>query len=142
MPRLAILNFIIGFAVLFLAASGGSFVAFDMTEGYLRDPELLHTWQMALLKSSHGHTNLFAMLHILFGLTLAYSPLPHKYKVYQTIGFFTGCLAMGPGMMARAYAGPSESLDPLGILIGIGLSGTLVALLLHCCALAYKLKER
>lgn len=142
MPRLGILNFIIGFAVIFLAACAGSFIAFDLTEGFLKDPKILSSWQMALLKSAHGHSNLFGILHILFGLTLVYSPFSNKLKVLQTIGFTLGTLAMGPGMMIRAYGGPSESLDVIGIMIGVGLSGAFLSLLSHCGALAYRFSQR
>ncbi len=142
MPRLGILNFVIGFGVIFLAACAGSFIAFDMTEGFLSDPKILTSWQLALLKSSHGHSNLFGILHILYGLTLVYSPIPPKYKVLQTVGFTLGTLAMGPGMMARAYGGPSESLDVIGAMIGIGLSGAFLALISHCGALAYRFSQR
>lgn len=135
MPRLAILNFAIGFFILFLAASAGSFVAFDLTEAFLKDKTLLDDWQTVLLQSAHGHTNMFGMLHILFGLTLAYSPLNARYLKLQTLGFFLGSLAMGPGMMIRAYAGPSESLDFIGSMIGIGLSASFVALFSHSAAL-------
>ena len=142
MARLGILNMFIGFMTLFLAACGGTFVAFDLTEGFLRDTSILNTWEMALLKSAHGHTNLFGLLHIAFGLTIPYSPLTERWKFFQTFGIFSGTLAMGPGMMVRAYQGPTESLDLVGCIIGVGLSFALIALFTHSISLAYKLYIR
>ncbi len=142
MPRLSILNMALGFTVLFLAASGGAFVSFDMTQAYLRDISQLHTWEMDLMKSAHGHSNLFGILHIVLGLTLPYSPLPTKWKKLQTLFLFAGVLAMGPGMMLRAMAGPSDSFDPLGLCIGAGLSLSLACLGTHAAALFYRLIRR
>lgn len=142
MPRLSILNMAIGFLVLFFAAAAGSFVAFDLTEAFLRDKQLLDSWQAMLLRSSHGHTNLFAMIHILFGLTLPYSSFKPKWHSYQTAGLLAGTLAMGPGMIGRAYLGPRDSLDLVGILVGIGLSLALMSVASHGLALTYKLIRR
>ena len=138
MPRLGLVNMALGFLVLFFAACGGAFVAFDMTEAYLRNTEQLHSWQNVLLSSAHGHTNLFGMLHILFGLTLPYSPLPSRWKVAQTLGLFAGVIAMGPLMMVRSAWGPSESLEGIGLVIGIFLSAALLTLASHASALLYR----
>lgn len=138
MPRLSILNMAIGFMVLFFAACAGAFVSFDMTEAYLKDPTLLHTWQATLLASAHGHTNLFGMLHIALGLSFPYSPLAMKWKAWQTGGLFAGVIAMGPLMMIRASYGPSASLEGMGLLIGAFLSLSLLTLATHSAALAYR----
>jgi hypothetical protein len=42
----------------------------------------------------------------------------------------------------RAFAGPSESFDALGLSIGLGLSLALVSLGTHAAALFYKLMRR
>jgi hypothetical protein len=142
MSRLSILNMALGFMVLFFAACAGAFVAFDMTQAFLHDITQLETWEMTLLKSSHGHSNLFGLLHIVLGLTLPYSPLTLRWKTVQTVCMFGGVLAMGPGMVMRAMAGPSESFDALGLSIGVGLSMALVSLGTHTAALFYKLLRR
>lgn len=142
MNRVGVVNMLIGFVVLFLAAAAGSFIASDMTTGFLRDPELLTSWQTTLLTSSHGHTNLFAMIHILFGLTLPYSSLPVLWKKIQTIGLLSGTLAMGPGMMYRAYEGPTEAMDLSGLLVGLGLSTALITLISHGAGLYLHLLRR
>jgi len=135
MNRIGVINMMIGFVVLFLAAAGGGFVASDLTTGFLRDPEILTSWQTTLLASSHGHTNLFAMVHILLGLSLPYSALSLKIKKLQTFGLLAGTLAMGPGMMYRAFEGPTETLDFSGLLVGIGLSAALLTLISHSAGL-------
>lgn len=139
MPRLGLLNIVIGFFTLFVAACAGAFISFDMTQFFLKDPAQLGSWEITLLKSAHGHTNLFGILHILFGLTLPYSPCSTKIKIAQTCGFFAGVLAMGPLMMIRASFGPTDSLEGVGLLIGAGLSLALLALASHGAALLYKL---
>jgi hypothetical protein len=142
MNRLGILNMFIGFVILFLAAAGGSFIAFEMTTGFLKDPQILESWRLTLQQSSHGHTNLFGMLHIMFGLTLPYSDLTLRWKTWQTWGLFLGSLAMGPGMMARALVGPTESTDLTGVLVGLGLSAALLVLVSHAGGLMAKLMRK
>jgi hypothetical protein len=132
----------LGFMVLFFAACAGAFVSFDMTQAFIHDMAQLETWEMTLLKSSHGHSNLFGILHIVLGLTLPYSPLSQRWKYVQTVCMFGGVLAMGPGMVMRALAGPSESFDALGLSIGVGLSISLVSIGTHAAALFYKILRR
>lgn len=142
MPRIAIVNFLIGFVVLFLAASAGAFIANDLTESFLKDRELLNTWNAVLARSAHGHTNLFAILHICFGLTIPYSVFSSRVKFLQTIGLSAGTFAMGPLMLVRSFAPPTDSLDVTAILIGICLSGALVMIFSHACGLAGKIMRR
>jgi len=139
MPKIAILNMIIGFAVLFVAAAAGAFIANDLTEAFLKDRELLNNWNAVLTRSAHGHTNLFAMLHIIFGLTIPYSELSIKIKKVQTAGLFLGTFAMGPLMVTRSTLPPSEGFDPLASVIGIFLSCSLAMLISHAYGLTCKL---
>ncbi len=138
MSRLSILNMAIGFIVIFFAACAGAFVSFDMTQAFLKDPSLLHSWQTTLLASAHGHSNLFGLLHIGLGLTFPYSPLPLKFKAWQTAGLFAGVVAMGPLMMVRASYGASDSLEGIGLVIGAFLSLSLLTLASHAAALVYR----
>ena len=142
MPRLGILNMLIGFSVLAFAAAAGAFLATDITAGYLHDKALLETWRLLLLKSAHGHTNLFGTLHVLLGLTLPYSALKPSVKKAQTIGLLLGTLAMGPGMMIRAFAGPFEGVDATEGVIGLMLTAALAALATHAYGLGLKLMKR
>ena len=142
MSRLALLNMFSGFVVLSLVAAAGSFLATELTEGYLLDPGALESWRLLISKSSHGHTNLFAMIHILFGLTLPYSGLSTRFKVAQTVGLSLGTLAMGPVMMLRAYVGPTNKIDLVEVCLGAMLSAALLALAAHAAGLALRLMRR
>ena len=142
MPRLAVANMAIGFFVLFFAAAAGAFLASDITAGYLRDKAILDSWTLALSKSSHGHTNLFALTHVAFGLTMPYSTLSPRVKLWQTIGFAAGTVGMGPGMLVRAYIAPAAGLDAAQIVVGLLLSCALAAFFTHGYGLAAKAARR
>jgi hypothetical protein len=142
MPRLALVNMLLGFAALFLAAAAGSFIATTMTEGYLRDKAILDEWSLLLQRSAHGHTNLFGMLHVCFGLTMPYSALGARLKKLQTVGLAAGTVAMGPLMLWRAAAGPVEGLDASSAVIGVCLSAALAAIGSHAFGLGLKLARR
>lgn len=140
MPRLSLANFLIGFVAITLAFSGGFFIVTDAEKAFLHDPALMTSWQYTLLKSAHGHLNLFGYLHILFGLTLPYTGLSQRVKLWQTLGFLLGTLSMGVLLFLRAYNMPVlEAVDWLGGAIGGFLSLSLAALLVHCYGLGSKL---
>jgi hypothetical protein len=142
MPKLALINIVIGFWLLFLAAAAGAFIATDLSSTYLADKAFHDTWLTMLTKSAHGHTNLFGLLHICYGLTLPHSPLALKWKSLQTFGLICGSFAMGPGLIIRGYQGPKPVIDPIAIVIGILLSAALAALFSHASALSSKLIRR
>jgi hypothetical protein len=140
MRRIALFNLVLGFSLIFMAASGGAFVALRSTETFLQgvDP----TWQLMLQTSSHGHTNLFGVLHILLGLTIPYSRSNQFLDRIKTFGLGAGSFAMGPLLIARAASGPSVSLDGLGLTIGACLSLALAAIVAHIIGLFSRLIER
>lgn len=142
MPRLGILNILIGFVVVVIAAFAGVFNALTMTEGFLRDPSILGSWQQTLKNSAHGHTNLFGYLHIFLGLTLIYSPLSDRIKWVQTVALLGGVVAMGPLMVVKASLGPSATTDALSIVIGLLLSCAMLSLISHSVGLALRLQKR
>lgn len=139
MPRVAILNMLIGFVVLSLAAAAGSFVATEATEAILKDPTLLNTWGQILRRSAHGHTNLFAMTHILFGLTLPYSGLSSHLKKWQTIGLLCGTIAMSAGMYSQSLGAGSLDASAGSVIVGILLSAALLAIGSHAFGLSIRL---
>ena len=142
MPRIALLNFVIGFSVLFVAAAGGAFIANDLTDAFLRDPQLINSWNAILSRSAHGHTNLFGLLHICFGLTIPYSIFSPKIATAQTAALFAGTFAMGPLMIIRSTMPPSDGVDVMAILIGIFLSSALIMIFSHACGLLGKFMKR
>ncbi|MCX6104842.1 MAG: hypothetical protein NTY08_03315 [Proteobacteria bacterium] len=142
MSKLSIYNMAFGFWLLFLAAAAGAFIATDLTAGYIAESGFRETWAMMLTKSAHGHTNLFALLHIAFGLTLPYSTLPLKWKIAQTFGLMCGAVAMGIGLLIRASKPPSNETDLVGICVGILLSAALAAIFTHATGLTAKALKR
>lgn len=138
MPRLSILNMLIGFCLIFFAAAGGPFLAFDATDAFIHDPSIMSSWLFTLLSSAHGHTNLFGMLHILFALTIPYSSLSSKFKKIQTVGMCLGSFGMSVLMVLRANLGPVAEYDFLGGFTGLCLSASLMAIGMHCYGLAMK----
>lgn len=139
MPRLGILNILLGFSSIFLASAAGPIIASDMTKTYFQDPNLWQNWQSTLLSSSHGHTNLMGIIQILLGLTLPYSRIPTSLKVWQTAGSSLGTLAMGPMLTIRALQGPVQHLDWLEVTFGICASAYLASLGIHLYGLTAKL---
>src|SRR5689334_22015870 len=105
MPRIGLINCLIGFLAVFIAAAGGLFLSFDATRAFLHDKSVLSSWVYQLMSSAHGHTNLFGLLHIALGLTLPYTRLPSSLKWAETIGLALGTIAMSVLMLVRAYQG-------------------------------------
>lgn len=139
MSRLAIFNGAFGFLWIALAAMAGSFVAIDITESFLNDTAALPSWQMTLMRSAHGHSNLFGMLHIGFGTTLMWSRFSSAIKTWQTIGLIMGSMAMGPIMVLRSYLDVPTGIDLMGITVGVLLTGSLIAIASHSYALFARL---
>ena len=140
--KLGVINIIIGFLLIFIASSGGFFIAKWQKDIIInQNPMELLDWWGLLAKSSHGHTNLFGMFHILFGLTLNLSAHHHHLKVFQSIAILFGSIAMSLLLFIRAYHTPSSISDPLAITIGSCLSFFLLAILLHILGVVFKLTK-
>lgn len=142
MSRLALVNMLIGFLVLSIAAAAGAFIASELTDAYVSDPGLVKAWGPTLRASAHGHVNLFALTHIALGLTLPYSRFGTRIKLAQTIGLACGLVAMGPLMLWRAALGAPRGTDAVGVAIGLLLAVALAALASHAAGLGARLIER
>jgi hypothetical protein len=138
MPKIGVLNMCIGFSLIFFAATGGVFNAFNLTEAFLQDAAQLGSWEQTLLNSAHGHTSLMGTVHVLFGMTIIYSALNARMKKLQTIGLCLGSFAMGPMMMIRAMLGPTHSTDLNGLVMGACLAVWSVAIAGHAYGLLVK----
>jgi uncharacterized membrane protein len=141
MSRLGLLNMAWGFLLIFMAACGGAFVALNATDQFMAGT-VAPQWQSMLQASSHGHTSLFGVLHILLGLTLSYSKATPRENIIKSVGLFAGSFAMGPLLLIRAALGPTLSTEVNGILIGVGLSGALAAILFHAVGLSRRVVVR
>jgi len=136
---MALGNMIIGFWWIFLASCGGFFLAEYRHQAFLAaTPERLLQWWMVLQKSAHAHTNLFGMLHILMALTFPYSLVASSVKVGQSVGLFLGSLSMSVLLVVRSYGVPESVFHPLSVLIAMGLSCSLIAIVVHIVGLSLK----
>lgn len=138
MPRIAIGNMFIGFVFIFLSASAGFFLSTEHTRAHVEGGEMLNSWWLQLSSSAHGHTNLFGVLHVILGLTMPYSFKAKWIRIVQTSGLFLGGIAMSFLMFLRAQSAPTLEYDFVGILIGVCLSASLVAIGLQLAGLAIK----
>lgn len=140
MSRLALINMVIGFVLVFLSASLGTFIVNEMTELYLTAPEHLAAWQHTLARSAHGHSTLCGLVHILFALTLPYSRLSERLKLWQAVGIFAGSIALGPLLLLKSLMQPSLALDPLSMVMGLLLSLFLFAIIFHAFGIFLRIK--
>lgn len=139
MARLARINMLIGFTVLFFAACSGPFLAQTATEAFLYYQGELNSWSYTLLASAHGHSSLFGVLHCLFALSLRESLFSLRLKYLQTAGLVAGSLAMSLMLVVRAFSLPEIGFDMVGVIIGTMLSCALLSLGSHCVGIAGRL---
>lgn len=138
MPRIALVNMFLGFSLIFISAMAGVFLANDITINFISTPELNNGWNQLLLKSAHGHTNLFGLIHICFALTLPYNGLQKKNKIL-TIGLTLGSIAMSLGMYCKAFSQPSTDIQFLDLIIGVFLFCWMMAIVSHLYGLLKKI---
>lgn len=139
MSRLAILNMFIGFVAVSFATAGGFFVALEAEQLFKTKEFAINNWHLTLMKSAHGHLNLYGYLHILFGVTLPYSRCPNKIKLVQTLGLAMGTLTMGLLVSLRAFQEVPKNQNLMGFLIGCLLFTSLISISVHCVGLGMKL---
>jgi hypothetical protein len=141
MSRVGLVNMAWGFFLIFVAACGGAFVALRLTEAFMTSA-FTPTWESVLTASSHGHTALFGVIHVLLGLTIPYDGRTSIFRNFKSLGLFFGSFAMGPLMLFRAALGPSIGTSFNGVAIGVCLSCALVAILVHCVDLTRRVVVR
>jgi hypothetical protein len=142
MSRTALFNIFTGFLLIFVSAASGAFLASEITLRYLTETDLSDNWTSLIQKSAHGHTNLFGLLHICFGLTLPYSIATNSIKKFQTIGLLLGSFAMSILMTIRSIYIPNSQSDFFGLIIGSFLSFSLISIITHTIGLGAKLLRR
>ena len=109
MSKVSLINILIGWIGLVISAFAGVFIASDLSTEFINHSQMSETWKSVIIQSSHGHSNMFSMIHILFGLSLSYSVYTNRTKIIQTI-FFMGIVAMGPLMYLRSNIKPTPEL--------------------------------
>ncbi len=138
MKRQYLVLMIIGFFCIFLSAASGAFLSSELTQLFILDPSGLGSWKISLLKSAHGHFNLFGMILILISLSSPYSQLSPFLNRLRFAGCLSGCLAAGPGLLIHAFTQPNLNLNLITILLGAGFSFFLLALWIHMFGLLQK----
>ncbi len=123
-----------GFFMLFFGSCSGAFLANITTENILHEPKELSAWAYVLFKSSHGHGNLFAMIQILFALSLPHIKTKKSLQTAQSIGLTLGTFTMTVLVYFRSLFKP-EHIDILGFFVGLSLSLFMIALLSHSVSL-------
>lgn len=140
MAKEALVNLCLGFWILVMASFMGVFNSFELTEAFLKGPDVIPQWERTLFQSAHGHLGLFGLIHIAHGLTLAYSRMTKFVKWLQTVGLFLGCVAMGPLLVVRGKLGPEPSFNGLGLIIGLFLGCAVLGLISHTLGLLARLR--
>jgi hypothetical protein len=135
--NLRLINISLGFFFLFASASGGFFLALLTQLGLDNDTQLLSSKLYIMQKSAHSHTNLFALIHIVFALTLNDSKLSDKIKKYQSYSLVAGTLSMSLMMLLRSFF--SKEIIVIKYTSAIFLCAYLLALLSHCYGVVRKL---
>lgn len=140
MRLLRVLNFFLGFSFLFIASSSGFFLAQESSYALLEAKENLSSWIYVLQKSAHAHTNLFGLLHVAFGASLTSSALSFRLKLFQTVGFFLGSLAMSVLLFTRSYLSSNSNFSTLlSFISAFFLAFSLLALATHTFGLLKKM---
>ncbi len=142
MSKVSLINVLIGWVGLVISAFAGVFIASDLSTEFINHSQMSETWKSVIIQSSHGHSNMFSMIHILFGLSLSYSVYSSRIKLIQTILLFMGLIAMGPLMYLRSNIKPTPDLGLVEVSIGICLSLSLLSMCSHCMGIASKLFKR
>ena len=139
MPKISLINICFGFFLIFCASMGGFFLGQETKEIISQNSLDLLKWEILIYKSAHAHTNLFGMLHILFGITIPYSKLSLTFKKLQTLGLMLGSLSMSVIMFFRAKINPYMDSDYGGAVMGVFLTLALLSIGVHCIGLTYKI---
>jgi hypothetical protein len=141
MSRVGLLNLAWGFFMIFMAACGGAFVALRTAENFISGT-LAPQWEAVLQASSHGHTALFGVIHILLGLTIPYARSSIRHDQLKSLGILAGSFAMGPLLLIRASLGPTLSTELNGVMVGVALSMALLGILFHAIGLLRRVSLR
>ena len=141
MSRVAMVNLAWGFFMIFMSGCGGAFVALRASEAFISGP-ITPQWETVLQASSHGHTALFGVIHILLGLTITYARSSLSHDRLKSCAIFAGSFAMGPLLLIRASLGPTLSTELNGMLMGVALSCALLGILFHAIGLLRRVSFR
>ena len=131
MSKPQLINFIIGYGLLILGVGIGGYVTNQIEESLLyQNPSQLMVLKLAIMKSSHGHTNLFGMLHILVALSFPYLLFPRRMLWWITGGLSLGSFGMSVLLLTKSFfLFDAKMTGYLSIGIGLCLTGALLAIM-------------
>lgn len=142
MSKLAKINICLGFWILFFSSLSGAFVATYLEEMLTQyEMQQISNWQLTLIRSAHGHSSLFGMLHILFGLTFSIASHSNRIENWLTMGLLSGSFSMAILLSLRSFQLEQSMMSGLGVLNGLLLSFALIAILVHALGLTKKIIE-
>ena len=137
MRKLAACNILSGFFLLFFAGMMGLFLRMEVVQHYFLFSERPLPWRLALFRPSHAHGTLFALVQVVFGLTIPYSFCKKRSLVLQSIGIGLGAWVMSIFVFFEAYARPDPAIWSWNqLLIGVGLGTWMLAMAWHGYGLA------
>lgn len=140
MRKLMAINMLSGFFLLFFCGLMGLFLRMEVVQQYVFSPGVSDSWRISLFRSSHAHGTLFALLQIVYGLSIPYSSSRKSVRIFQSIGIGIGAWVMSVLVFLESYASPSVSTWTWNQLcIGIGVSLWMIALASHGYGLAVRI---
>ncbi len=138
--KLMAMNMLCGFFLLFFCGLMGVFLRMEVVQQYVFSPGISDSWRISLFRSSHAHGTLFALLQIVYGLSIPYSSSRNFTRIFQSIGIGIGAWVMSLLVFLESYSTPSVSTWTWNQLcIGIGLSLWMLAIASHGYGLAARI---
>src|SRR3989338_5734239 len=107
MKKLMAINMLSGFFLLFFCGLMGVFLRIEVIQQYVFSPGASDSWRVALFRSSHDHGTLFALLQIVYGLSIPYSNSRKSVRIFQSMGIGVGAWVMGVLVFFESYSSPS-----------------------------------
>ena len=137
MKKIAALNILSGFSMLLFMGMVGVFLRLEVVQHYYFHADMQLPWKVSLFKSSHAHGTLFALIQIVYGLSIPYSICNTPALIFQSIGFLLGTLVMSVFVFLESFSSPNVYAWSLNqFLIGIGLGVWMLAIAWHSYGIA------
>jgi hypothetical protein len=137
MRKIAAYNIISGFILLFFIGIVGFFLRIEVVQHYFFSPETPASWRLSLFRSAHAHGSLFALIQIVYGLSIPYSLCKKSSLVFQSIGVGLGAWVMSVLVYFESYSSPAlYTWSWNQLCIGVGLGAWMIAITWHGYGLA------
>ncbi len=132
MRKIAACNILAGFFLLFFIGMMGFFLRIEVVQQYLFSSQTSSSWRISLFRSAHAHGTLFALIQIVYGLSIPYSCCKKTALLLQSIGLALGAWVMGVLVFFESHSTPDlSSWSWNQLCIGGGLGAWMVAIAWH-----------